>query len=158
MPSAAGKPSATPRKAAPPLAELRRRATQRLRQIACLLAIVRAEYDAAAAECERLDAAGPTADVQLALDGEAAEQLAARFAALKDKPKQMESALAAAHDRNRELQARLAHLERGEGRRSAPPAEAPARHQTTTSQTDTEDLLRFIDELADMLPLPPGRE
>ena len=48
------------RKAAPPpsLAELRRRATQRLRELAMSVACARADYLAAARECARLRAAG----------------------------------------------------------------------------------------------------
>ena len=147
------KRASAPKKAAPPLTEIRRQATQRLRQIACLLAIVRAEYAVAAADCQRLEAARNGADVPTA-DGEAVEQLAVRFAALREKLKQMESALAAAHDRNRELQARIAQLERGENPRSAPAAETRVRDRTAAPKTNADDLLRFIDELADMLPAP----
>lgn len=155
-PSADGKVVSTPKEAAAPLAEIRRRATQRLRQIACLLAIVRAEYAVAAADCHRLEAARIGADGQLTADGQATDQLAARFAALKDKLKQMEAALAAAHHRNRELQARVAQLEGGSDRRSVPAAEARAHDRTASPKTDTEELLRFIDELAEMLPAPSG--
>ena len=42
---------------APPMTELRRQATQRLRRLERLLAIVQAEHQAALAECERLKAA-----------------------------------------------------------------------------------------------------
>ena len=52
--------SALTRRGAPPpsLAELRRRATQRLRELAMSVACARADYLAAARECARLRAAG----------------------------------------------------------------------------------------------------
>jgi len=136
-----------------------------------LLAIVRAEYLAAAADCHRLQAAHAGADLQATAESEAAEQLTARFTGVRDKVKQMESALTAAHDRNRELQARIAKLERGRDRQEVAAAAEAARlthdigdptgasaptHAAGWPKTDTESLLRFLDELADMLPLPSG--
>jgi len=158
---------------APPLAELRRRATQRLQEIACLLAVVRAEYLVALADCQRLQAARPLADPELPAEGEAVEQLAARFGALRGKLKQMESALTAAHDRNRELQARIAHLERGHGQEGAPASpgavgieraagegagRTASAHPDASVQDEMTGLLGFLDELTEMLPDPAGTQ
>lgn len=154
--------------AEPPLAELRRRATQRLRHIACLLAVVRAEYLAAVAECERLHAARPGGELQFALDGEAGERLAGQLALLRGKLGQVESALIAAQDRNRELQARLALLENGRGRDAGqgargradlasvggePSVMRPAAGRSGLPlQEEMANLLRFLDELTAALP------
>jgi hypothetical protein len=45
-------------------------------------------------------------------------------------------------------------LERGENPRSSPAAETRVRDRTAAPKTNADDLLRFIDELADMLPAP----
>lgn len=59
---------------APPMAELRRRATRRLRAVARLRALVEREYRVAAEECERLRAAWPAEAIPAEARAAAPEQ------------------------------------------------------------------------------------
>jgi len=155
----------------PSMAELRRRASRQLREIARLLAVVQSEYAAAAAECDRLRAARPEANPDAApalSDGEQRERLRERVSALQEKLRETDSALAGAQARNRELQARVRALEAG-GERLEKRAAADgwsgetaglqaelrrARLANNALQQDMENLLRFLGELAGMLGPP----
>lgn len=120
---AANRPT-QPRVVGPSLAELRRRATERLRGIARLRAVIEREHLAAEEICDRLRAARPTEVVawgpRVGLaeeDGEpsaGAEEGArprVRLGALQSKLRAAHAALEAAESRNRGLQRRLLALE-----------------------------------------------
>jgi cell division septum initiation protein DivIVA len=106
----------------PSLAELKRRATARRRELGRFLAAVEREYRAAAEECERLRAArpeslpnAPASDHERPsrepADGDEREGARLRIAALQQALRQAEQTLAAAQARNRQLEEEVAALE-----------------------------------------------
>ncbi|UCC69423.1 MAG: hypothetical protein JSV79_05790 [Armatimonadota bacterium] len=116
------------RSPAPYLAELRRRATARLRELSVALETAREEYQAAAAECARLRApdpgglpeADPTSPASaddipqgLAPNGDpgAVELPVPRVAALEEKLSEREEALAAERQQRQEVEDRALELE-----------------------------------------------
>jgi len=124
-----GRQQKSGRSPAPYLAELRRRATARLRELSAALETARQEYQAAAAECARLrapDPGGPpdadpassasTGEVPESIvpynEPEEIEHLVSRIEALEQKLSQTGEALAAERERRREVEDRAHELER----------------------------------------------
>ncbi|MCJ7673326.1 MAG: hypothetical protein MUP67_14960 [Acidimicrobiia bacterium] len=120
--SASGEPRREQRVSpAPYLAELRRRAAARLRELSLALEKLRQEYETAAAECERLQApspaerpnAGAVARDTAGREPEAStpsvepdeiEHLVSRVGALAEKLSQAEEALASEREQRREVE------------------------------------------------------
>ena len=108
------------------LAELRRRAAHRLREISVSLATVREQYEDAAAECARLQAGGePTAargvakprpadreDGAAAADHAEPERLKAQAKELKHRLDEAATLLASEHTRSEKLKGNLREVER----------------------------------------------
>ena len=113
----------------PYLAELRRRAAARLRELSVALERLRQEYETAAAECERLQAPGPAEapdesaaaletprDTSEALpppvDPEEIAHLVSRVESLAEKLTQAEEALASEREQRRDVEQTAEGLER----------------------------------------------
>ncbi len=157
-PVASIEPTQPPRggPAAPPMAELRRRATQRLRRLERLLAIVRAECQTAAAECERLRAAKPDAVGALDIDRNGGMPAADLPVVRRAKP-----ASVASRGRSEQLEALISDLESATERGSAAHADGagqPGRDRSAKTspvgvprEAEAGSLLSFLDDLAEAL-------
>jgi hypothetical protein len=145
----------------PPLAELRRKAADRLHQLSRRLAAARADYEEALADCLRLRAACSDDGLPSAAPPDTtahpeppepvpsqssieAEELRAHISALETKLCETERTLAAEQDTNRSLQAKLRDLETSLSRcRSASRPVDPPRPQA--SPAELADLQAELD-------------
>ncbi len=142
--------------AAPPMAELRRRATERLRRLERLLAIVQAEHQAAAAECERLRAAKPDAVGALDIDRNGGTPATDRPAVRRVKP-----ASVASPRRSEQKEALISDLgsatERGRVTQADGTGQPGRDRSARTSpvgvprEAEAGSLLSFLDDLAEAL-------
>jgi hypothetical protein len=141
------------------MAELRRRATERLRRLEHLLSIVQAEYQAAAAECERLKAAKP--GVNEVLDGNREGELAIGRLPVSRRSKPV---TAASRRRDEGLERLMSHLSsasaRDTGREDVAQTDTrsePARDRSATRALagapprEAGSLLSFLDDLVEAL-------
>lgn len=145
---------------APPLAELRRRATDRLRKVSLALAALDRERAEAAAECERLAAALPHSTTDLKRPQSTApvpELAAARTQAdrLEATVKEVSARLASPIQRPQSQGAETS----GEGRARMAELQAELKKAVADNATLREDmarLVRFLDELTEVLQGSPG--
>ena len=137
----------------PSLSELKRRATERLRSISCLLAAVHAEYLAAAAECERLHAASPDSRPCLPAQNGRARGFSAGVSGLPEELGWAEPApVASPQEDNQQHEALLANSEALTAlqRRVIPTASG------SSSGEHLSGLVSFLDDLAEILSRAPG--
>jgi vacuolar-type H+-ATPase subunit I/STV1 len=150
----------------PYLAELRRRAAARLRELSLALERLRQEYEAAAAECERLQAPCPpeTPDASAAardtpsdapeafappVGPDEIEHLVSRVESLAEKLSQAEEALASEREQRREVEETAEGLERRFTASEERLAEEQARVTALTERTrDLEARLESVQSRA----------
>ena len=143
---------------APPLAELRRRATDRLRKVSLALAALDRERAEAAAECERLAAALPHSTTDLKRPQSTVPELAAAHTQadrLEATVKEVSARLASPIQRPQSQGAETS----GEGRARMAELQAELKKAVADNATLREDmarLVRFLDELTEVLQGSPG--